>query len=142
MSSEVGAAVALLVLHHLDDPAAAIVEMKRIVRAGGAILVVDMVNNIPIVDGEAAEGDTVKADFAATSDGEPVAGTEGEDVDFRVGQRDAMAAPGQRRSPWSEALGSGLAPPRHKGMIRAKPAVDTDGAADQKITVEQEDHTR
>jgi len=38
------------------------------------------------VDREVQEGDMVKADFGATADGEPVAGTEGEDVDFHVGQ--------------------------------------------------------
>lgn len=38
------------------------------------------------VDREAQEGDMVKADFGATADGEPVEGTDGEDVEFRVGQ--------------------------------------------------------
>ena len=37
------------------------------------------------VDRAAAEGDQVKADFAATMDGEPVEGTEGEDVEFVLG---------------------------------------------------------
>lgn len=42
---EVDAAVTLLVLHHLDDPGAAIREMKRVVRPGGALLLVDMVGH-------------------------------------------------------------------------------------------------
>ena len=39
------------------------------------------------------EGDQIKADFGATSDGEPVEGTAGEDVEFRVGQGQMFAAP-------------------------------------------------
>ena len=38
------------------------------------------------VDRPAAEGDQVKADFAATMDGEAVEGTEGEDVEFVLGK--------------------------------------------------------
>jgi trigger factor len=38
------------------------------------------------VERAAASGDQVKADFAATLNGEPVAGTEGQDVEFRLGQ--------------------------------------------------------
>ena len=38
------------------------------------------------VDRAVADGDKVKADFGATMDGEPVEGTEGTDVEFRVGQ--------------------------------------------------------
>lgn len=37
------AAVCLLVLHHVEKPAVALAEMRRIVRPGGMILVVDMV---------------------------------------------------------------------------------------------------
>jgi len=38
------------------------------------------------VERAVVEGDQVKADFAATSEGEPVPGTEGTDVEFRVGE--------------------------------------------------------
>lgn len=38
------------------------------------------------VDRPAKEGDQVKADFAATMDGKPVEGTEGEDVEFVLGK--------------------------------------------------------
>jgi len=38
------------------------------------------------VERPVAQDDQVKADFSATRDGEPVPGTEGEDVEFRIGQ--------------------------------------------------------
>lgn len=40
--ASVDAAMCVLVLHHLDDPASALAEMRRILRPGGAALVVDM----------------------------------------------------------------------------------------------------
>ena len=43
------------------------------------------------VEREAQEGDMVKADFSATADGEPVEGTAGEDVEFRIGQGQMIA---------------------------------------------------
>lgn len=42
---EVDAAVAMLVFHHLPDPAAACREMRRILRPGGTALIVDMVDH-------------------------------------------------------------------------------------------------
>src|SRR5690606_7808442 len=41
----VDAAVAVLVLHHVADPPAVLAEMRRILRPGGAALVVDMVEH-------------------------------------------------------------------------------------------------
>jgi len=41
--ASVDAAICVLVLHHLPDPAAAVREMARIVKPGGPVLVVDMV---------------------------------------------------------------------------------------------------
>lgn len=43
--ASVDAAVCLLVMHHIDEPAAAIREMRRIVRPGGLALVVDMLEH-------------------------------------------------------------------------------------------------
>ena len=45
-----------------------------------------------IVERAAAENDQVKADFAATLDGEPVEGTSGEDVDFMLEVLDVALA--------------------------------------------------
>jgi ubiquinone/menaquinone biosynthesis C-methylase UbiE/DNA-binding transcriptional ArsR family regulator len=42
-SASVDAAIAVLVLHHLDDPAEALREMSRVTAPGGTILIVDMV---------------------------------------------------------------------------------------------------
>lgn len=42
---EVDAAVCLLVLHHLADPASAVAEIARVVRPGGIAMVVDMVEH-------------------------------------------------------------------------------------------------
>jgi len=42
---EFDAAVAMLIFHHLDDPAASLAAIARIVRPGGPILVVDMVRH-------------------------------------------------------------------------------------------------
>lgn len=42
-SESVDAAVCVLVLHHLNDPAAAVREMARILKPGGVALIVDMV---------------------------------------------------------------------------------------------------
>ncbi len=42
-AASVDAAVCILVLHHLPEPAAAIREMARIVKPGGTVLVVDMI---------------------------------------------------------------------------------------------------
>jgi len=41
--AEVDAATAMLLLHHIDDPCAAIAEIARTLRPGGRLLVVDMV---------------------------------------------------------------------------------------------------
>ena len=41
-ASSVDAAMALMVLHHVDDPAEALGEMRRILKPGGVALVVDM----------------------------------------------------------------------------------------------------
>lgn len=41
-NASVDAAVCVLVLHHLPDPAAAVAEMARIIRPGGVVLVIDM----------------------------------------------------------------------------------------------------
>lgn len=42
---EFDAAVAMLVFHHLEDPAAAAVEIARVLKVGGRLLVVDMVEH-------------------------------------------------------------------------------------------------
>ncbi len=42
---ELDAAVTMLVLHHLPEPAAAIVELARVVRPGGKLLLVDMIRH-------------------------------------------------------------------------------------------------
>lgn len=44
-SGSVDAAVCVLVLHHVEDYAAAIREMRRIVRPGGVVLIVDMLEH-------------------------------------------------------------------------------------------------
>lgn len=44
-NAEADAAVMLLVLHHVEDPARALAEMRRVVRPGGAALVLDMVEH-------------------------------------------------------------------------------------------------
>jgi ArsR family transcriptional regulator len=41
----VDAAICILVLHHLPEPAAAVREMGRIVKPGGTVLVVDMMSH-------------------------------------------------------------------------------------------------
>lgn len=43
--AEVDAAVCILVLHHLPEPAAALTEMRRILKPGGVALVVDMLEH-------------------------------------------------------------------------------------------------
>ena len=40
--ASVDAATCVLVLHHLEDPVSALREMRRVIRPGGALLVVDM----------------------------------------------------------------------------------------------------
>lgn len=44
-SASVDATVAVLVLHHVDDPQAAMSEMRRVLKPGGVCLVVDMVEH-------------------------------------------------------------------------------------------------
>jgi ArsR family transcriptional regulator len=41
-AASVDAAVCMLVLHHVEDPAAVVREMRRIVRPGGMAVVIDM----------------------------------------------------------------------------------------------------
>lgn len=43
--ASVDAAICVLVLHHIEDPSLVIAEMKRIVRPGGVVLVVDMIRH-------------------------------------------------------------------------------------------------
>ncbi|MCA9285642.1 MAG: metalloregulator ArsR/SmtB family transcription factor [Phycisphaerales bacterium] len=43
--AEIDAAIVMLVLHHVDDPAAAVCEIKRCLKPGGVLLVVDMVEH-------------------------------------------------------------------------------------------------